>query len=130
MARLQKTYEQPCVYCHQDFVPVKRGRQRFCSASGRTTHCKKKKAGTLGRVTKLKGPGGMLQRGSFAENALASATGALAANTLTQTAEYFAVTKGLVKQVEELKRMVIQLSKNQLNTFNRLAKGRWQSSSK
>ena len=64
-----------------------------------------------------------MQRGSFAETALASATGALAANTLTQTAEYFAVTKGLVKQVEELKRMVIQLSKNQSNTFNLVGKG-------
>ena len=123
MARLQKTYEQPCVYCHQDFIPVKRGTQRFCSASCRTTHCRKKKAGTLGRVTKLKGPRGVMQGGSFAETVLASATGALAANTLTQTAEYFAVTKGLVKQVEELTRMVVQLSKTQFNTFNLVGKG-------
>lgn len=64
-----------------------------------------------------------MQRGSFAETALASATGALAANTLTQTAEYFAVTKGLVKQVEELTRMVKQLSKTQFNTFNLVGKG-------
>ena len=123
MAKLKNTHEQSCAYCHQDFVPVKRGTQRFCSASCRTTHCKKKKAGTLGRVTKLKGPRGGMQRGSFAETALASATGALAANTLTQTAEYFAVTKGLVKQVEDLTRMVMQLSKTQFNTFNLLGKG-------
>ncbi len=64
-----------------------------------------------------------MQRGSFAETALASATGALAANTLTQTAEYFAVTKGLVKQVEQLTQMVIQLSKTQSNTFNLVGKG-------
>ena len=64
-----------------------------------------------------------MQRGSFAETALASATGALAANTLTQTAEYFAVTKGLVKQVEELTQMVIRLSKTQSNTFNLVGKG-------
>ena len=102
---------------------MKRGTQRFCSASCRTTHCKKKKAGTLGRVTKLKGPLGIVQRGSFAETALASATGALAANTLTQTAEYFAVTKSLVKQVEELTRMVTRLSKTQSNTFNLVGKG-------
>ena len=64
-----------------------------------------------------------MQRGSFAETALASATGALAANILTQTAEYFAVTKGLVKQVEELTRMVKQLSKTQSATFNLVGKG-------
>ena len=64
-----------------------------------------------------------MQRGSFAETALASATGALAANTLTQTAEYYAVTKGLVKKVEELTQMVIQLSKTQSNTFNLVGKG-------
>ena len=123
MAKLQNTYEQSCAYCHQDFIPVKRGTQRFCSGSCRTTHCKKKKAGTLGRVTKLKGPRGGMQRGSFAETALASATGALAANTLTQTAEYYVVTKGLVKQMEELARMVTQLSKTQSNTYNLVGKG-------
>ena len=102
---------------------MKRGTQRFFSASCRTTHCKKKKAGTLGRFTKLKGPRGGMQRGSFAETALASATGALAANTLTQTAEYFAVTKGLVEQVEELTKRVGQLSKTQSATFNLVGKG-------
>ena len=64
-----------------------------------------------------------MQRVSFAETALASAKGALAANTLTQTAEYFAVTKGIVKQVKQLTRMVIQLSKTQSNTFNLVGKG-------
>ena len=102
---------------------MKHGTQRFCSASCRTTHCKKKKAGTLGRVTKLRGPRGGMQRVSFAETALAAAKGALAANTLTQTAEYFAVTKGIVKQVKQLTRMVIQLSKTQSNTFNLVGKG-------
>ena len=123
MAKLQNTYEQPCAYCHQDFVPVKRGTQRFCSASCRTTHCKKKKAGTLGRITKLKGPGRAQPAGTFMDAALASATGALAANAVSQTTEYFAVTQGLIKQVEHLTRLVERLTANHTTATGVMVRG-------
>jgi hypothetical protein len=113
MARLAHTHEQECQYCHQAFIPAKRGTQRFCSGSCRTTYCKKKKAGTLGRVTKLKGPGRSALPASFAEMTLAAGAGALAANTLTQGAEYYAVTKGLVEQVTQLTVLVQQLHAKQ-----------------
>lgn len=123
MAKLKNTYEQSCEYCHKDFVPNKRGTQRFCSPSCRTTNCKKKRAGTLGRLTKLQGPGRGVQPRSFAETALASATGALAANTVSQTAEYFAVTKGLVQQVEQLTRLVHKLAADQARDATMLGRG-------
>lgn len=123
MAKLKNTYEQSCAYCHKDFVPKKRGTQRFCSPSCRTTNCKKKQAGTLGRITKLKGPGRGVQPRSFAETALASATGALAANAVSQTAEYFAVTKGLVQQVEQLTRLVQKLVVDQASSAKMLGRG-------
>jgi hypothetical protein len=113
MARLSHTHEQECKYCHQAFIPVKRGTQLFCSSSCRTTYCKKKKAGTLGRLTKLKGPGRSGPAASFAEMTLAAGAGALAANTLTQGAEYYAVTKGLVEQVTQLTVLVQQLHAKQ-----------------
>jgi hypothetical protein len=113
MARLADTYELRCAYCHQEFIPAKRGTQRFCSGSCRTTYCKKKKAGTLGRVTKLKGPGQSGSPTSFAEMTLASAAGALAANTLTQGAEYHLVTKDLVEQVTQLRAQVQRLQASQ-----------------
>lgn len=122
MAWLKPTHTQECDYCHQAFIPQKRGTQRFCSASCRTTHCRKKKAGTLGRVTKLKGPGKGLPRGSFAETALAAATGALAANAVSQTAEYFAVTRGLVQQVTGLTHLVQQLLAQQANNTKMLGR--------
>lgn len=123
MARLKTAYEQSCAYCHSDFVPRKRGTQRFCSASCRTTYCRKKREGTLGRVTKLRGLERGLQRGSFAETALASATGALAANAVSQTAEYFAVTRGLVQQVDQLTHLVQQLIKDQANSAKQIGRG-------
>ena len=109
MARLADTYELRCAYCHQEFIPAKRGTQRFCSGSCRTTYCKKKKAGTLGRVTKLKGPGQSGSPTSFAEMTLASAAGTLAANTLMQGAEYHLVTKDLVEQVTQMRAQVQRL---------------------
>lgn len=123
MARLKSTYTQSCSYCHQEYVPVKRGTQRFCSASCRTTYCRKKNDGSLGRRTKLSGPARFQQKGTFAETALASATGALAANAVSQTAEYFAVTKGLVKQVEQLTQLVQQLAADQAATAKLLGRG-------
>ena len=125
MARLKPTYTQSCDYCHRAFVPRKRGTQRFCSASCRTTHCKKKREGTLGKRTKLKGPGNEFLKGSnsFTEMALASATGALAANAVSQTTEYFAVTQGLVKQVEHLTRLVQQLVVDQAGNAKKLGRG-------
>lgn len=44
---------------------------------------------------------------------LAAGAGALAANTLTQGAEYYAVTKGLVEQVTQLTALVQQLHAKQ-----------------
>lgn len=125
MARLKPTHTQSCVYCHGEFVPRKRGTQRFCSASCRTTHCRKKRAGTLGKFTKLPGPNNEagMRSNSFAEMALASATGALAANAVSQTTEYFAVTQGLVKQVEHLTKLVQQLVVDQTDNAKRLGRG-------
>jgi hypothetical protein len=123
MARLKPTHTQSCTYCHQEYVPVKRGTQRFCSASCRTTYCRKKKNGSLDRGTRIAGPARHQQKGTFVETALASATGALAANAVTQTAEYFAVTKGLVKQVEQLTQLVQQLAADQATTARLLGRG-------
>lgn len=123
MARLKTTHEQICDYCHQDFVPKKRGTQRFCCASCRTTHCRKKRAGTLGRVTKLKGPRLSQPTSTFMDAALASATGALAANAVSQTTEYFAVTQGLIKQVEHLTRLVEQLTANHTTATGIMVRG-------
>ncbi|SHJ40045.1 hypothetical protein SAMN02745146_3039 [Hymenobacter daecheongensis DSM 21074] len=125
MARLKPTFTQSCDYCHGDFVPRKRGTQRFCSASCRTTYCKKKREGTLGKRTKLQRPGNELRKSSnsFTEMALASATGALAANAVSQTTEYFVVTQGLVKQVEHLTKLVQQLVVDQANNTRRLGRG-------
>ena len=55
--------------------------------------------------------------------ALASATGALAANAVSQTTEYFAVTQGLVKQVEQLTKLVQQLVVDQADNAKRLGRG-------
>lgn len=124
MPRLKLTHAQSCAYCYQDFIPNKRGTQRFCSASCRTTHCRKKSAGTLGRVTRLPGPAkAHIGGSSFAETTLASATGALAANAVSQTAEYFVVTKGLVQQVEQLTSLVQQLITAQMNTTKLVGRG-------
>ena len=125
MARLKPTHTQSCAYCFDDFVPRKRGTQRFCSASCRTTHCKKKREGTVGKLTKLPGPGNKANKGSnsFTEMALASATGALAANAVSHTAEYFAVTQGLVRQVEQLTKLVQQLLVDQTDNAKRLGRG-------
>lgn len=123
MARLKSTHTQSCKYCYQEYVPVKRGTQLFCSASCRTTYCRKKNKGSLGRVTRLSGPVRNQQKGTFAETVLASATGALAANAVTQTAEYYAVTKGLVKQVEQLTQLVQQLTASQAATAQLLGRG-------
>ena len=115
MATLSPTHAQQCVYCYQDFVPAKRGTQKFCSGSCRTTYSKKKKRGTLGRFTHLPGPqGGALPPevtgpASFGQQALAAGTGALAANVVSQTAEYFGVTQSIVQEVKELKRLVQML---------------------
>lgn len=115
MATLSPTHAQQCVYCYQDFVPVKRGTQKFCSGSCRTTYSKKKKRGTLGRFTHLPGPHGGVPvpegtgTASFGQQVLAAGTGALAANVVSQTAEYFGVTQGLAQEVKELKRLVQML---------------------
>lgn len=125
MARLKPTHTQSCAYCYDEFVPRKRGTQRFCSPSCRTTYCKKKRQGTLGKLRKLPGPIHKQHNGSnsFAEMALASATGALAANAVSQTTEYFAVTQGLVKQVEQLTKLVQQLVVDQTDNAKRLGRG-------
>jgi hypothetical protein len=112
MARLKPTHAQSCAYCHQAFVPVKRGTQRFCSGSCRTTYSRKKKAGTLGRLTQLPTPAAVQPPSSFVQQALAAGTGALAANVVSQTAEYFAVTQGLVQQVDRLTQLVELLLQN------------------
>ena len=125
MARLKPTHMQSCAYCYDDFVPRKRGTQRFCSSSCRTTYCRKKRQGTLGKLKKLPGPLQKQQKGAntFAEMALASATGAFAANAVSQTAEYFVVTQGLVKQVEQLTKLVQQLVVDQTDNAKRLGRG-------
>lgn len=125
MARLKPTHSQSCDYCHGDFVPRKRGTQRFCCDSCRTTYNRKKKAGTLGKFTKLPGPDKGLNKNppSFSNMALASATGALAANAVSQTTEYFAVTRGLVKQVEQLTKLVQQLAADQTANAQKLGRG-------
>lgn len=123
MARLKQTYTQSCKYCHQEFTPTKRGTQVFCSASCRTTHCRKKNDGTLGRATRLLGPGRGQSKNTFTENVLASATGALAANAVSQTTEYLTVTKGLVKQVELLTHLVQQLLANHSASAQHLGRG-------
>lgn len=115
MARLKPTHAQSCAYCHQDFIPTRRGTQRFCSGGCRTTYSRKLKAGTLGKLTRLPTPAAVQrqQTPSFGKQVLAAGTGALAANAVSQTAEYFAVTKGLVQEVAELKSLVVQLLNNQ-----------------
>lgn len=125
MARLKPTHTQSCAYCYDEFVPRKRGTQRFCSPSCRTTYCKKKRQGTLDKLKKLPGPLHKQHNGSgsFAEMALASATGALAANAVSQTAEYFVVTQGLVKQVEHLTKLVQRLVVDQTDNAKRLGRG-------
>jgi len=37
------TYLEKCDYCHKDYVPTRRGAQRFCKDSCRSTSFKKKK---------------------------------------------------------------------------------------
>ena len=54
---------------------------------------------------------------------MASTTGALAANAVSQTTEYFAVTQGLVKQVEQLTKLVQQLVVDQTDNAKRLGRG-------
>lgn len=112
MAKTSPTHTQECLYCYRDFVPVKRGTQKFCGNSCRTTYSKKKKRGTLGRFTHLPGPGGAPapvaagSPASFGQQVLAAGTGALAANAISQTTEYFAVTQGLIREVEKLTGLV------------------------
>ena len=106
MATRLTTHTQSCRYCHQDFVPTRRGTQHYCSASCRTSYCRKKKQGTLHQLTKLPGPGG--RQPSFARLTMAAAAGSLAANTATQTLEYFAITQDLVQQVTALRHAQIQ----------------------
>lgn len=125
MARLSASYTQSCRNCYQEFIPKKRGTQLHCSASCRTTYCRKKKAGTLGRLTKLPGPQQRvgLENPSFAKAALTSAAGALAANAVSQTAEYFAITQGLERKVDKLLKMVDYLIQFQSSSNKLLGKG-------
>lgn len=112
MAKTSPTHTQECLYCYRDFVPAKRGTQKFCGSSCRTTYSKKKKRGTLGRFTHLPGPSGAPapvapgSPASFGQQVLAAGTGALAANAISQTTEYFAVTQGLIREVEKLTGLV------------------------
>ena len=115
MAKTSPTHTQECLYCYWDFVPVKRGTQKFCGSSCRTTSYRKKRKGTLGKFTHLPGPSGAPalaaagHQASFGQQVLAAGTGALAANVVSQTTEYFAVTQGLVRQAEKLTGMVQML---------------------
>ncbi|NVO86764.1 hypothetical protein [Hymenobacter terrestris] len=93
--QLPNSHLLACQHCHQEYVPVKRGTQKFCSSSCRSTHSKQKKAGTLGKFTSLPGPtrGGL----GFLESTAAAGVGAATANAL----EYLLVTRHLVSRSEE-----------------------------
>lgn len=107
------THSQSCRYCHQDFVPTRRGTQQYCSPSCRTTYCRKKKQGTLHRLQRLPGPA-TSSATSFEKLFLAATAGSLAANATTQTAEYHLVTKDLLAQIAQLQQQLRQqLSLNQ-----------------
>lgn len=107
------THTQACRYCHQDFVPTRRGTQQYCSASCRTTYCRKKKQGTLHRLKRLAGPVTSSET-SFEKLVLAATAGSLVANATTQTAEYHLVTKGLLAQIAQLQvQLHQQLALNQ-----------------
>lgn len=107
------THSQSCCYCHQDVVPTRRGTQQYCSASCRTSYCRKKKQGTLHRLKRLPGPA-TGSGPSFEKLFLAATAGSLAANATTQLAEYHLVTKGLLAQLAQLQAQLHQqLSLNQ-----------------
>jgi hypothetical protein len=107
------THAQVCRYCHQDFVPTRRGTQLYCSASCRTTYCRKQKQGTLHRLKRLPGPAHGAPT-SFEQLFLAATAGSLTANVVTQTAEYHLVTKDLLAQIAQLQQQLgQQLALNQ-----------------
>ncbi|RZJ93948.1 MAG: hypothetical protein EOO60_04120, partial [Hymenobacter sp.] len=103
-AQLLLTHTQACLYCHKDFVPVRRGTQKHCSNSCRVSYCRKKRNGTLHRLVQVPGPAGA--RASFGEMYLAATAGSLTANTVTQTAEYLLVTKGLQAQLTQIQQLL------------------------
>jgi len=109
MASSSPPYKQKCAYCGDKFVPVKRGTQRFCGASCRVSYCRKKKAGTLGRVTHLPGPPRVSAGLSFKQTVLATGLGSLGANVLTHAGEYALVTQDLVRQLQALQQAVAAL---------------------
>lgn len=106
MARSSPTYKQKCAYCGDKFVPTKRGTQRFCGASCRVSYCRKKKAGTLGQLTRRAGPPRPAAGLSFGQSVLAAGLGSLGANGLTQAGEYLLVTRALAQQLQALQHAV------------------------
>jgi hypothetical protein len=102
MASSSPPNKQKCAYCGDKFVPVKRGTQRFCGASCRVSYCRKKKAGTLGRITHLPGPPRVFAGLSFPQTVLAAGLGSLGANLLTQAGEYALVTQDLLQQLQAI----------------------------
>ncbi len=106
MAHFSPTYKQKCAYCGGKFVPTKRGTQRFCGASCRVSYCRKKKAGTLGQLTRRAGPPRPAAGLSFGQSVLAAGLGSLGANGLTQAGEYLLVTRELAQQLQALQQAV------------------------
>jgi hypothetical protein len=106
MASSSPPNKQKCAYCGDKFVPVKRGTQRFCGPSCRVSYCRKKKAGTLGRITHLPGPARASAGLSFSQTVLAAGLGSLGANLLTQAGEYALVTQDLLQQFQALQQAV------------------------
>jgi hypothetical protein len=88
-------------------VPTRRGTQLYCSASCRTTYCRKQKQGTLHRLKRLPGPAPGATT-SFEQLFLAATAGSLTANAVTQTAEYQLVTKDLLAQIGQLQQQLRQ----------------------
>lgn len=93
--QLPASYTLVCQHCHKDYVPVKRGTQKFCSSSCRSTHSKQRKAGTLGRITSLLGPArtGL----GFWEASAAAGVGAAGVTAV----EYVLVTRHLVADSQQ-----------------------------
>lgn len=119
MALLKPTHAQPCAYCYQDFIPTRRGTQRFCSGGCRTTYSRKLKAGTLGQLTQLPTPAAVRGQGrkAFKETFLAAGAGALGANVITQGVEYLAVLRPMEQRLERLETMAEQILRNQAQIF-------------
>lgn len=125
MAPLLPLFEQFCAYCHQSFVPAKRGTQRFCSSSCRTTYSRKKKVGTLGQLTHLPTPVAVRGQGrkSTKQGILEAGAGALGANLITQGVEYLAVLRPMEKKLERMESLVEQMARDHTRAVQVMTSG-------